>query len=665
MAREKKSILPSGIYMNQDGSVTVTERNEIVFDEPDKVSLEDYKKNKEQYKKQFEQEDKKTEVQQQEEKQSQVQQDVVQPQEQPKEVQKQQAPSLDSFSKAVTDMYQGSNISDIFEAGWILDGKGKPIKSDNPAENMQTLYELFKNKKDDEELYFTNVPKAGKDGADGTETLSFDKDKGQYEAKPYPINVINSDLKDATIERLMGFREGIMKYNGGNENLKSLRDNCNDIIDELEGTVDKGEFDKRLNDFTKDAKEYYQKHAPISLNKKQEKNTSLCYDLLKLDDDVSAGHMPSTPDKVEEIQSRIAAKYVGAYCMHVVKGEGDPRAIQEAQETLDDPERFADKVNKTLKDPAFLYLYGSRKEGDEKDMLSRLSEGLSSKAAKVFKNVEAEQRYPSETRLQIQAAEKAPPKKRIEEHKKYESMSLQDQKPVAEMVKTLKEELEAIGGNNNSSPEFEKLRKELLIADIRLQRGNSYMDVKGQMAELGDAVDEYLSKKTQESSLGGKGLKRASVAMRIRDLCDGVAQNKKPAEAVKSPSEAQKELLAERLTSHISNVMLKTDDPLIAKEGLAMKTNKEAIKKAKQQLLNSDSFKELFNTPDKITAALNQKPANVYDKICKHEAKTAPEAVKKAQKQKSQIKDFVNKAKEKVDDMTENGNTLHLSSVTL
>lgn len=551
-----------------------------------------------------------------------------------------QKKEMDMLSKAITDMYSGAKIEDILEAGWIVDSRGYPVKNEqNDEKNLQKIYDLVSAQGSDKKVYFQNVP--SKENPAQEDTITFKLADDAYQPEVSAKSVTNVNVKTQALVNLSNVNEELKKYKGKNSDIKELKDNCEKLIVDLAEISDKEDFGRKLNEFSQSAERFYTSHAPASLNKSDAKNANLAYNIIKTKNDVLANKVPSLPDKIEEVQARIAAKYVSAYCMHTINKSTDGKAIEDAKDVLSKPSLFAGRVETTLKDPAFLYMYGSRKEGDEKDLLARLGDGLTSKVAKVFNKVEKERVSPSKERLEIEGIIKEAPPKRINARKQYESMSLQDQKPISVMVKSLREELDAIGGNNTSSPEFEKLRHELLVADIRLQRENSFMDVKKEMAELGDAVDEYVTKKMQEGKLNSRGLRRLNVAMRLRNLCDGVEKDKKPEDAVKSADETSKEILAERITKHLAKEMVKSDDSMIAKEGATINRNKAALAKASSQILNSDTFKEMFNDSSKLQNALEKNPVDVYNQICRQEFKKAePEAIKKAKIEKTKIKEI-------------------------
>lgn len=567
---------------------------------------------------------------------------------------------LSTFGQTISDMYSGAKIEDILEAGWIIDSKGFPVANiGNTEKNLQKIYDMVSKQQENSKVYFKGIENKWKGMSDDTVTLEYND--GKYEPKVSDKNIININVKSATLLELANVNEGLQQYKGKNPDILSLKNGCENLIKDLTKTLDQKEFNQKLNTFASAAERYYASHAPASLNKTKAKNANLAYDILKIRNDAADNKEPNRTDKIEEMQARIATKYVSAYCIHTIDKSPSEKSVKEAEEILTNAKLFNEKVEKTLKDPSFLYMYGSRKEGDQKDVLARLNEGLSTKAAKVFKNVEHERMFPSQQRLEIDALLKEASPKRYNPKKQYESMSLQDQKPITDMVKSLREELDAIGGSGTSSPEFEKLKHELLVADIRLQRQSSFMDVKAEMAQLGDAVDEYVNKKMQEGKINSRGLKRLNVATRLQTLCNEVAKNKKPEEALKSKEEFSKEILAERLSVHLAKVMLKTDDPMVAKEGATILRNQKAMDQAKKQMLNSETFKEMFKDPSRLQSALASKPADVYKEILKQEFKKAdPKEIKKAQIEKEKAKDVKLET-----GIIKNGNTKEKESVMI
>lgn len=556
---------------------------------------------------------------------------------------------LNDTVKTITDMYGGTSITRLVETECILNSRGDifPKSNTNPWKQYDKIFDTINT---EEGVYLENVPK--KDSRQ-EESYILAKKKNEVKATKNPRPLIKASYKGKVMVEFGRIYDELDKMKTKNPKLLALKEKCKEYGENLSITPDKATFDKLIEDFAKDADAYFKDMAPASLGKGKLAKLGTINKIRGLRDAVIAGKEVEEQkvDKIKEAQERIAAKFVTAYAMKTAKDPNE-KVRAESKRLLNDPEAFAKKVKATMDDKAFQYLYGDRMEGVTADLEKRLNAGLNAWSSTILKNVIKEQKDPTPEREQLEAFMKQkPPTMTARLKGQYSAMPLDKQQETLEYLNKIDKELKEIGGKDNSSPEFAKVKATLEMTKMRLERGNSYMDVNAQLAELGDSVDAYLSKKAQEPSLNKRSLARVQTLQKLSNSCDAIISGK-PQPKDLGKEEVAKDLLATKLVQRELNEKMKSKDPNVKMAAKQVTLNKKEFDKAKDALKQTKAFKELFDGPGKAQAALGSKIDKAAEKLKDKELELSGSkknlSKKEMEKQKEmQQKVLENKNKEK------------------
>jgi len=525
-----------------------------------------------------------------------------------------QIQGLNQMVKTVTDMYGGNQtFDDLVDGEWILDNYGMPIeRSKNPWDHYE---KVFNSLNLEEGVYLQNVP--SKEGPEEN-TYKLAKEQNQFKSKKQNEVMIKPAVKASTLFELDKVAGALNEIKTKNPLLGKLQKECSKTMEDLSKTTDMKEFKKKVGEFSKSADEYFAQMGGANLSKGKAVKLGIVNKVRKIRDAVEQNkEFEIKEDKIAEMQERIAAKFVSAYTNNALK-RGTPAEQQEAREILADSRLFADKVNKTMGTAAFQYLYGLRPGNKPIELTERLMASMNAKPSSILSSMGKEIKNPSPARLQHQAFMKEKAPLRYNPNKKHETMSLQEQAVVLDKVSKMNELLKELGPRN-SSPEYAAVMHDLSVTELRLKNKNTYMDVKAQMAQLGDSIDAYLSKKMKETSLNKKEIKKVSALTELQNTCDAVAANKTVAPP-KSQDEHAKDILSTRLATNVVQGMLNSKDPKIQRMGKKLELDKTAFANEKAKIKNSAAFKQLFGGEGMAQVALGQKITKVSADLAKRQA---------------------------------------------
>ena len=544
-----------------------------------------------------------------------------------KDLNQEKKQGLNEFSKTLTDLYGQTKIDDLLDQGWILDSKGNAFKKeDDPWKRIEKVYDAL-NKEEGVQLQHVS-----KDGV-SEQSLKLSKQDAVIKRTPAEQVFIDPKVKEAAIRELKEVHDMIYKMKIKNPQFKNLRDKCAETWYKLTETNNKEECQKIIDDYAEDASQYYQKHAPASLNKKEVGRTSIAYKICGIRDAVAKNQeAESNFDRLKEMQTRIAAKYVAASSAAIIKKyektkddkerEALEDAYKKAQGIQSDSRKFEAAVQHRMADPVFQYCYGPREFESDKEMFKRLEDGIGTRASKVMKKVEKERKNPTKERLAAKAFMKQKSPLRSSAIKGYSNMSPEAQAPIADVVASVKSSLSKIRAGVGNSDKFKAFSDNLDIANIRLQNQNGFMDVRAQIAKLGDAADAYYEKSV-DSTHYNLGNTRLIAAARIKDLADQVAAGKEI--VPKSDEEIKKSIIADRAVRHAAKSMMDSKDPKLQVAGKKILLNKELFQQQKEKVLASERFQKLTQSPEKIEKAFDKAADKIFKSIGDSTAKSLKE----------------------------------------
>ena len=552
---------------------------------------------------------------------------------------------LSQVSKTITDMYSGAAVEEILDAECVLDGNGYPIKKeDSPWKTYEKIKDILDNGTEDG-VYFQGIY----DKETGWEKCLSYKQENKQLVKEYREPVIRGDLKKDIIDELEPISKALAIQKTKNPYLKKIQNNINDLITDFENENDRDALMEKLNDFAHDADQYYMKKSGTKLSKTGADKLEMVNRIREIRDAVNQGKLPSeTPlDRVKFMQTQLAAKFVKGYAVSMRDYSKDPVLADKARAMLTDPKAFEKGVNEIMANPAFQYLYGSRKEGDGLDVINRINQGLDLKASQLVKNVKQEAELPSKDRPAFESYMKQQAPRRIDAVRGINGrLALSRHAEILDALEDMRKQLTAVGRSGAASAELQNLEKELAISTIRLQNGNSFMNVKAQLAQLGDAADAYMNK-VMNSKMNSRRFQRFNIANQIRQVSDAVAEDKPIANSIKHGDELKRDSLAARLANQVAKELLKSDSPAAQKRGKRMLLEPKIFEAEKQKIRNSTAFTNLYVFNEgALEDAITSKPESIYKDFLAEKKRNEPELQKNGPDRKRLEEKAIEKEKE-------------------
>lgn len=572
-----------------------------------------------------------------------------------KKVKAQQIRDLEIVPKTIAEMYkgpdggQGPDLDAILASENIVNKEGIPLKrEENPWHNYTKIYNTINA---DGEIYFQGILDRNTNKEVAYKIVK--NSEGNLIPERQQDAIIRKDIKDDAIGLLESLQENILNTKTKNPRFKEIQDGIKKTIDELKETNGKEAFINKMNEIVKPAEDYYLQKAGVKMRAVNRKKVDYAEQLKNIRDAVANDYAPSDVqiDPFESKQKQIAARYIRAYCTATMKYSTDPEQIRKAQTYLSDPKAFDDRIKETLKkDQAFLYLYGSRQPGDEKDTLKRIEDGLSTRHSKLLKKIENERKHPTPERLEAKAFLQKQAVTRVEKLGDQNGrLPLTRHAEIRKALEQIRKDMNSIGGANMASAEFQELEKELAITTMRLANGNSSMDVKLQMAKLGDAADKYLSH-ANASIYRRRRFNRMELAHQIREVCGAVEEDKPVAPEVKHGNELKRETVASKMTQRMAQKLIDSGDPAAMKRGKNMMLEPKIFEAEKKTLMRSEGFKKKYGGEAVINEKeLEKEPDEALKEVLQIEKEKNP-VLKKGGPVSEKQKDEIVKEEVKLDE---------------
>ena len=598
----------------------IDERNKAYEDKKNELKQNKLKKKKAPVNEEIKNEQPQVEVQQEikKEEPQKKEQEQKNPEVKKEEVKKEAAPQkaptdLDVIQKTMTDLYPGADMDQLLDYGIIVNSKGEPFVMKGTKD--QRYADLVNAMKSPEGVYAQNLIQDEK-----SQKVSYNLKLNNNEIKRTEVDslIVDSDIKQEVLENLEIINKELSEYKTKNPNLKALQENCGDLLEDLKGTVKEKDFNRKVKDFARDADHYYMNIAAGKLNKDHSTKLATVSKIRNMRDAVEKKMRPSDNqiDATKALQDRIAAKYIKAYCT-IMKDEPlteqNAKAKDVAKEIEENPARYQAYMNQIKNDPAFQYLYG----GDSPESLRRIRDAATGKAASVFKAVQKEIADPTPERERHEAfmKQKEQGKNRDTSFVRFSDDELS---VVSQEVNKMNSVLAGMKGTRGyKDPAFKQLRHDVLVAQIRLARGNKYTNVRAMMAKIGESADKVSMRLANTTGVSSKMMRVMATAERGRAISDKVCSGKNITPI--SDLDAMKRTLAGRLAGVMAGNMTTSPDRRIQEQGHLMQINPDKFDKAASEIANSQAFQELYYDEKSIKAALSELGTHTifdeYDKL--------------------------------------------------
>lgn len=549
------------------------------------------------------------------------------------------------IAQTMTELYGSPDVEKILDAEWVLDVNGNPLKK---GKDVWDSYEIINNVlKGESEVYFQGIYNK-ETGKEESYKLHKNPETDHINKALQEVPMINGAVKHDAIKALEPIAKALTLHKTKNPFLSNIKSNINKTIEDLNTITGKEEFNKKLEELAHDADLYFMVKSGTKLSKTGADKLEMASRIREIRDAANKGKLPSqTPlDRVKFMQTQLAAKFVKGYAVSMRDYSKDPVLADKARAMLSDHKAFEKGVNEIMANPAFQYLYGSREEGDGLDVINRINQGLDLKASQLVKNVKQEAELPSKDRPAFESYMRQQAPRRIDAVRGINGrLALNRHAEILDALEDMRKQLTAVGRSGAASAELQNLEKELAISTIRLQNGNNFMNVKAQLAQLGDAADAYMNK-VMNSKMNGRRFQRFNIANQIRQVSDAVAEDKPIAENVKHDDELIKDSLATRLAHQVAKELLKSDSPAAQKRAKRMLLEPKIFEAEKQKLIDSEAFQNLYKTSGAIGKAIESKPESIYKDFLAEKKKTEPEIEKNGPDRKKHEDKAIEKEKE-------------------
>lgn len=522
-------------------------------------------------------------------------------------------------------------LDDILSAGLIKDDKALPFSVGNkPWDRIDYVTSEYLS---DKPLFLTQP------NGNTTIKITHQPDKPRPNIESVRDKLVTPKVKKDALEALKEVQKQLKDINPrrkDKEVLEGFKALCDATIEDLQKSTKKKDFEKKLQNFTEVAGQIYQSNVTLKASKqtlslqdvvKDVKNIGKCV----AEDKSAVDNKLSVQDKQ---RLDIATKSVMTLAKINAQSE-DPNLARQANEILNNPREMEKQVEAHMKTAPFQALYGNHNKTPDPQLLANAA--VKSSGTDLIKayNTKTEDLRVEGKRNSIMDEIKAQSRRnRVTSG----AVSPEVRADLAEQIKAMKEQLDSLGDETNTSPEFQKFKHCLDVANIRLQRkNNAYMDVKKQMADLAQYADEYYL------STAGKGMNkkrsaRFDMVSKIRNMYDAVNENKKPSENLPSKADNLKKDLAAKMVTHAAEQLKKLGGPDNEMEANKLLNNPKVFRKKQEEVMNSPEFKAMYGkaSEKELQEALSTKAEKINSKLNekrKEIEKTAHPAEKQKKKE--------------------------------
>jgi len=573
------------------------------------------------------------------------------------------AVGLTGVEKTLTDLHKNPTsgkmevrIEDLFENGFVLDEKGQMIQGGKrPWEKLDYANKMIAEGKPVYAMSRTNKVVEMNLGESEIHPEGIHAPEMKIEEKLAPKELgklVNPNVKKETIAQLKEVKKildstGVTRSDP--EEFKRYKEALNGTIEGLEGTAFKADFNKQLDVLKEISNEFYFGGAAQNKNEVSNTRSSTCNFIKQI---ANAAQKDKVPDKEvldiqDSIRRDIAAKAVKTFATANLNSKDSvKKGISE--HILSDAETFDKEVDKAMRDPAFVSMFGSK--GNNIVSEAQLRKISQQSGKEICKAVTGRTKEMQEAGLARQG--EASKRQSQYGYGKWREVSVPVKKGAGEQIAELKEKLEKLFTTYGGTEEFNKLKHEVDIANIRLQGGpKQNIHYPRMMAKIADASADF------EKKLLGQGKIKKSddvfdITGKCKKLYEDVQNNKVPTGKV-DPVEAAKQRLADKITLMTAKNMQKDSSNLIKKQGDTLLADRNMFSNASQDLMKSSAFEHLikdsFEGKDNVDLQihvenlLKMKPADLNKalnkSVMKHKGLSSEELSKQQQTKTKQAKE--------------------------
>ena len=537
-------------------------------------------------------------------------------------------PGLQDCLKTITDVYKDAKIEELAATGLIQGRNNEPIsigRGKRPFEKYTVLLDNFNSQQG---VYLQNLDKK--------ETVQIKRTvDGRIQKTPRESLLVNKKVKDDAIKQFIALSTQIKNVKSENAQFKKLANDAATIAEELKRTVHRDDFIKKIEEFAENADKYYMGKVGAKMNKKGMEALDITSKIRGIRDAVKEDIVPSEDVKGEYLSLKevLAGKYVRTYAATVAKHAKSPAMLKTAEFLKNDPKVFNRAVKDVMNSKTFLNMYGGV---EDPESIKRMKDALNLKPSDLFKSVQKEIAHPKAERdadaLEYQKAMQTTKRPSVTTNMQHGPVSPELKDDLAHLVTDMKSELMRSRGYGTRSKEYEHLMEELTIAEIRFSRGNNFMDVRAQMAEIAKAAEAFQNKELGRDFWNNSRQKNFAAEKLLQGF-KAMDRNELPSKTIASDLEVKKTLLAKNIVEASAVNMMNTDILKLKTQGHRIKTDPQYRDQQVKKLMESDAFKILYgDDAAAVDKALKRAPEEVLNKIVKEQKELIPKIAKEIKK---------------------------------
>jgi len=469
--------------------------------------------------------------------------------------------------------------------------------------------------------------------------LTGNAEKQQFKQLDPNTKLIDAKVKKSAIAELQKVQK-TLKEKGISENdtpeFKKLFESVDKTIKDLQNTAFEKKFKDTLNEFAKTADAYTfsqigQKNTEIRVNR-----VNCAKDIANINKAVQENKEAekAKPNLQDTLRFEIACKAVKTYA-NSFKDSKDKNKQGLAEHINSNEENFRKEVEKAMKDPAFIAMYGDKNHPVDEVELQKAAKG---KGSDVLKNVKQKSKELDEKQI----SEIKQSQRREQTYNKDVVITDADQKAMQDLITSVREDMTKGKYTKGKDPALDKFVYELEVAETRLKMNAPGMNISKLSAQLADAAEELNQKSLNES-----GKRRTINTNKILQMDNLLREGKSIADNPYNERDGLERDIAAKIVMDTQKKLQKSD--LAADKDQAVKLNdRKNFEKAIKEMRESKAFKEMVK--DKDAEALQSLLKKDPHKLALELGKTQKDMEYKGlDKEKIKQLEEYKKGKEKID----------------
>jgi len=434
-----------------------------------------------------------------------------------------------------------------------------------------------------------------------------------------PVNIdpneklVDFNVKKTAMEQLQEVQRqmnNIPESQKMSKEFKDFKEATNQTLKSLQNTAFKGKFEKTLDEYTAKAEKFLVSSALSKNTKELQDQKKLAIQVRNVNNDVQKGKAPekAEPNLQDTLRFEIACKAVKSYS-NSFKDSKDEVKQGLAEHINSNEEAFLKEVDKAMKDPGFVELFGDSKHPcKDEDFLKKCTTSKGSDLIKAVnqKNKELDQKQLTNTKEA---------NKHVNRDLRQPVSSENKEAFKENVIKTRQELLKNY--KQGKDPAMDKLMFDLEVAEIRFKTagkyGINYNKLSAELADDAEAVHKSMLEKGESVNTHWFRPDDSPVYAetgKLIQMDDCIKENKSIAENPYNAQEAMKRDYATKIVLDTQKLLEKDPDKNVKE--LTSLADKRVFDKKVDEIMNSDAFKDMTNgkSQEQLSKMLEQSSQN-------------------------------------------------------